>query len=786
MRKIISLIVVFTCLEKSNLNGQYWSALGEGIPGGIYSVGVIYSSAVYNGELYVGGRFDTAGGVAIKNIAKWNGTNWSAVGSGIDSYNSYDAGVISLKVYNGELYAAGRFDTVGGVLVKNIAKWNGTNWSPVGMGIPGVEMDQGVYSLAVHNGMLYAGGRFDTAGNVRVNNIAQWDGVAWSPLGTGINGRISALMNYDGSLYAGGNFTIAGGNAARCIAKWDGVNWSALGTGINDYGVFCLGVYNNALYAGGWFTQAGGIAVRSLAKWNGINWSSIGNGVGEAVLSLFTNNDTLYVGGSLTPYSECIAKWNDTNWSSIGNGIGDYNGASVWSINEYNGHIYAGGSFQTAGDVQVNNIAKWTNQCSIAPLQPGNINGNITVCQNSQVTYSIGPVNDAADFTWTLPLGWSGSSVSNTITATVGTDGGSISVVANNPCGSSSHQTLIVTVTPPLSQPGNIIGKDTVCVNGTETYSIIAVPGATGYIWSFPPGWTGNSITNSITATAGESGTISVVAINDYCISVPQTLDVTVNYFNSPHPGSIIGNTSVCRGSTQTYSVQSIPGTTEYYWTLPAGWTGSSTSSSITVNTGDSSGTISLKISNNCDSAEVFLNVSVDSILAPPGEISGNKFAFAGQWERYSVNTINGNVNYIWSIPGGGSISSIQNQADVFWQLPGSYQLSLAAGNKCGPGAVRTLTVNVQAPDEKNPFDLQIFPNPNNGEFYITAKRIQNKMIRVEVLSMSGQRLLQVEKRPGANDYSQFISLDKMPQGLYIVNVIIDNQVFAKRIAITN
>src|SRR4030095_8147738 len=122
------------------------------------------------------------------------------------------------------------------------------------------------------------------------------------------------------------------------------------------------------------------------------------------------------------------------------------------------------------------------------------------------VTYSIDPVNDAADFTWVLPPGWSGSSISNTITATVGTDGGNISVVANNPCGSSSAQTLAVTVNPVPLQPTPISGNDIVCFGSTQTYSIDPVPGAISYTWSIPYDWTGSSSINSITATTGGEG----------------------------------------------------------------------------------------------------------------------------------------------------------------------------------------------------------------------------------------------------------------------------------------
>ena len=638
--------------------------------------------------------------------------------------------------------------------------------------------------------MLYAAGHFDTAGNIPANNIAKWDGVAWSPLGTGINDRVSALISYNGSLYAGGNFTAAGGNAARSIAKWDGVNWSPLGTGINDYGVFCLAVYKNSLYAGGWFTQAGGVTTRSLAKWDETNWSSVGNVVGEAVLSLFTYNDTLYTGGSLNPQQECIAKWDGISWSSIGNGIGDYHGASVWSINEYNGDIYAGGGFQTAGHVQVNNFAKWTNQCSIAPLKPGNINGNTTVCQNNYVTYSIGAVNDAADFTWTLPPGWSGSSVSNTITALVGSNGGAISVVANNPCGSSSAQTLMVTVLPSLSQPGNISGNDTVCVNSFQTYSISPISGATSYTWYLPFDWIGSSTTNTITAFVGEwSGEIIVFANNDHCSSDPQSFFVTANYFNLPQPGAINGNNSVCPGSTQTYFVNAVPGATSYTWNIPAGWSGNSITNSITVTTGSNSGRISVRANNACGNGGFeYLQVFLDTIPPKMAPINGNAYVTAGEKHGYSVDATSRPSGYNWSLSGGGNLTAGQSphKVEIDWQTPGTYVLSVNAVNSCGVSTEQKMNIIVSIADEKDPYDLQLVPNPSTGIFFLNAKRLQAKWVSVEVINMSGQLVLSSGKRSGTNDYSQLIDLDKLAQGIYAVKIRIDDNVYTKQVLITN
>ena len=68
------------------------------------------------------------------HIAKWDGTNWSALvpGTGLDSY------VASLCVFDSgsgpALYAGGNFTHAGGVSARGIAKWNGTSWYALGSG----------------------------------------------------------------------------------------------------------------------------------------------------------------------------------------------------------------------------------------------------------------------------------------------------------------------------------------------------------------------------------------------------------------------------------------------------------------------------------------------------------------------------------------------------------------------------------------------------------------------------------------------------------------------------
>jgi len=164
--------------------------------------------AVSGTDVYAGGYFTTAGGSTANYIAKWDGSSWSALGSGMNER------VFALAVSGSDLYAGGRFTTAGGSATNSIAKWNGTNWSSLGSGIISV-----VYALAVSGGELYAGGRFSNIGGSPATNIAKWNGSSWSALGSGMNGGVYALAVSGSDMYAGGLFTTAGGKVSTYAAR---------------------------------------------------------------------------------------------------------------------------------------------------------------------------------------------------------------------------------------------------------------------------------------------------------------------------------------------------------------------------------------------------------------------------------------------------------------------------------------------------------------------------------------------------------------------------------------
>ena len=330
------------------------------------------------------------------------------------------------------------------------------------------------------------------------------------------------------------------------------------------------------------------------------------------------------------------------------------------------------------------------------PAQPAAITGNTTVCQGSSQSYSVPSVAGATSYTWTLPSGWTGTSTTTSITATVGSSSGNITVTAVNSCGNSTVRSLAVTIVSGVpAAPGTITGNIIVCQGSSQTYSISAVSGATSYTWVLPTGWTGTSTTTSIIATVGAAGgNVRVTANNSCGSSSATTLVVTVSPVPA-QPSAITGNITVCQGTSQSYSVPSVPGATSYTWTLPSGWTGTSTTTNITATVGATSGNITVTANNACGSSSVrTLAVTVLTVPAQPGAITGNTTVCQGSSQTYSVSAVAGATSYTWVLPSGWTGTSTTTSIVATAGATGG-SVRVTANNICGSSSATTLVVTV-------------------------------------------------------------------------------------------
>lgn len=169
-----------------------------------------------NGDVYAGGDFENIGGVACRRIARWDGVQWNILaGAG----NDIDDGAVYAIDFSpaGDVYIGGSFVNVGGSAHNHVTRYSpsANSFNAMGGASPGVNSD--VNALAANrDGYIYLGGTFTQAneGPVPAYRVVRYNGPGpndWTQLGTfdGLNAEVKALeIDLDGTtLYIGGDFT---------------------------------------------------------------------------------------------------------------------------------------------------------------------------------------------------------------------------------------------------------------------------------------------------------------------------------------------------------------------------------------------------------------------------------------------------------------------------------------------------------------------------------------------------------------------------------------------------
>lgn len=246
------------------------------------------------------------------------------------------------------LVVAGFFSNAGGVAANNIAMWDGSSWSTLGTGVDGVVQKLAIVDFG-SGPRLFAAGKFQNAGGSPALRIAQWDGTSWSPLGSGLDTIYPAGMGYE-QIYANlnisisamaqvvdtsgtglvvaGNFIHAGGIVVHHVARWNGSSWTPMYNGLPLFHLVAVPPstpgtsYNTYPFTGDYTSD---FTFTDFETWD--------DGTGPALYA--TNypsplSITGYVNGNIytpdlwriVPLPRRVAKWTGTSWVPLSTGTG--------------------------------------------------------------------------------------------------------------------------------------------------------------------------------------------------------------------------------------------------------------------------------------------------------------------------------------------------------------------------------------------------------------------------------------------------------------------------------
>ena len=346
-----------SCLLYLEVGDHVNNVVGQQNTGTIF-ITTGYENKSYHTEveshLYIGlNSFDSS--LLGNTILRWDGSNASTVGL----LDEESTGIMALDYYQGDLYFGGQFSEVvyfpedlpsGEVKSNNIAKWNGSTVSAIGTGV-----NAAITSLSASDDKLYMGGLFTQAGNAQANYVSSWNGSVWDDLGLPEIGPVNAVHSRATELLVGGRdvdsgkgeFSVRSGGNWVIYNNFEGPVQSIASGDVYSY---IAGTVRplNSYYKG-------------VVQYSNHQFHPTGHGIIGSVNTIAVDsNNITYAGGVFNSYQAGgIAKWNGIGWSAMGTGASGDNAQVFTMALDGNDHLYVGGVFDSVDGVATNNIAFW-------------------------------------------------------------------------------------------------------------------------------------------------------------------------------------------------------------------------------------------------------------------------------------------------------------------------------------------------------------------------------------------------------------------------------------------
>lgn len=311
-----------------------------------------------------------------------------------------------------------------------------------------------------------------------------------------------------------------------------------------------------------------------------------------------------------------------------------------------------------------------------------------------------------------------------------------------------------------------VASQVTACANSAVTFTDLTSGGTpTSWQWNFQGGSPASSTLANPSVTYASPGIYDVtLTVSDGSTQTTITKPAYVEVVSpAAQPGAISGGNSICEFASGTYSVVNDPNVF-YLWTIPAGWTGNSSTNSIFVTADNTPGTISVSAENACGlSAPSTLAVSI-SVGSPTAMFTYNAAANTYTFTSTSLDA----TSWLWDF-GDGNTSTLENPVHTY-SSNGVYMVSLTVDNGCGTDEfIISVTVEGAGITEiQHVFNLH--PNPAASHITIQAdasfigQEIRLKDITGKVIWKN--TLISKEQKIGLTNFSKgvyFIELGTLP-----------------------
>ena len=213
--------------------------------------------------------------------------------------------------------------------------------------------------------------------------------------------------------------------------------------------------------------------------------------------------------------------------------------------------------------------------------------------------------------------------------------------------------------------------------------------------------WSSGETTQTINVDTADTFTVTVT--DSYGCTGSTSATTTLDGSIPDSPGPITGpEMGLCGETSVTYSIDPVPNTVFYVWTVPEGVTISSGqgTTSITVDFGPSfsGGYIIVAANNECGQSPSIdpTFIEVQGFPEEPGTISGlTSIGCDHSGHMYSIEAVDDASTYTWTVPPGAEITSGQGSTSImvtFGVEGGS--VCVSADNSCGNSTPNCISVS--------------------------------------------------------------------------------------------
>ncbi len=355
-------------------DGTTFTTVGSGLVGTVYAL--VAFDAGNGNALYAG---------TTNGLFRWDGITWTPIPA------TSSASVACLIMWDDgwgpALFVGGRFTAIGGIPANNIARWTGSVWQNLSTGLTPTAPQREARNMAVHDdgtgSQLYVGGYFAQAGGTPAMGLARWNGSSWSSVGglsAGFYGAYSITSHDAGNgprLFICAEALSVGTVPLTDLASWDGVAWASVQPPPNSVGIFHVDSVD--LGAG---PKLYAVTYGQVYRMDGASWTYLGADFASGYCGPWAENrfsfaafDTgsgsqIHFGGNLSrigTVSTWFVRLTNDAWEDFGpaqrgfrNGLVEAPIASLLSHDDSSGPaLYCSGYYCIADGVITSGITRW-------------------------------------------------------------------------------------------------------------------------------------------------------------------------------------------------------------------------------------------------------------------------------------------------------------------------------------------------------------------------------------------------------------------------------------------